>query len=302
MSVNKPYRRTCRQFVDGSYANNGQSRYIKHQNFACNPDQFIRAFTILQKAFLTLLEYIEPAETNTNAYSYRTHEFLMRVCAEVEANFRAVYAGNGCVRADALNMKDFVKLNTTHRSSSYEVRLPTWYGDGQIRQPFKGWADDRRLPWLQAHASAKHNRHETFEQANFGAVVDAICGFELSTFFSNSPACVMPSNTHFAFAAIAFSAAVCAPAVACVANASAVARTANHPILSIGALLPFLDLYTLAFRNCIEPQRLHLLTVDHVGRALNRHAFFRWRREVLVDERRTKQRNHHDGKDHRVTR
>jgi hypothetical protein len=176
MPIMRPFRRTVRQFGDGTYRNAGNGRYIQHPKYASDAKQYQRAFTILQKDFLDVTEYIEPAQANVGCYSYRTHELLMRACAEIEANFRAIYADNGHSRPDTLNMKDFSKLNTSHRLSSYSVKLPVWHGEHSVRKPFAPWATNDRLPWFEAYGSAKHNRHEAFRKANFGAVVDAICG------------------------------------------------------------------------------------------------------------------------------
>src|SRR4051794_35699083 len=111
MGIMRPFRRTVRPFGDGKYPSGGDGCYIQHPKYASDAKQYQRAFTILQKDFLELTDYIEPAQANFCCYSYRTHELLMRTCAEIEANFRAIYADNGHRRPDDLNMRDFFKLN-----------------------------------------------------------------------------------------------------------------------------------------------------------------------------------------------
>jgi hypothetical protein len=49
MPVIRPYKRTCRRFVDGHYSEGGRWQYICHTLFAVEPTQFIRAFELIQK-------------------------------------------------------------------------------------------------------------------------------------------------------------------------------------------------------------------------------------------------------------
>jgi hypothetical protein len=136
----------------------------------------VRAFGVIQKDFLELVDYIEPADKNQDCYSYRTHALLMRTCIEIEANLRGIFADNGYRRVDDLDMRAYRQLDATHRLSSYRVRLPVWHGKDVTRTPFAEWKDGPSLKWYQAYNQAKHNRHELFHLADFRANVDAMCG------------------------------------------------------------------------------------------------------------------------------
>ena len=61
MAVAKPFRRTCRQFVDGSYAEGGRWQELLHKKFAKDPQHYVRAFLLLQQDLIELFAYIEPA-------------------------------------------------------------------------------------------------------------------------------------------------------------------------------------------------------------------------------------------------
>jgi len=124
MGIGQPFHRTCRQFVDGQYAEGGRSEYITHKNYAIRPEQYVRAFLILQKDLLTLFDYIEPSDINLNTYSFRTHELLFRACVEIEANFKAIFIENGRKIQRNWGIKEYKKINKTHRLSSYEIKLP----------------------------------------------------------------------------------------------------------------------------------------------------------------------------------
>lgn len=177
MPVDKPFRRTCRQFTSGGYqGGRWQTNYITHQKYSKSPQQYIRAFKLLQKDLLELFDYVEPSDTNLKCYSYRIHELLIRTCIEVEANCKAILTENDYKKAKNWNMEDYKKLNATHRLSSYQVKLPLWYGSQDIRSPFSLWTTGGTLPWYDAYNQAKHDRHQEFEQANFDNLLNAISG------------------------------------------------------------------------------------------------------------------------------
>ena len=176
MSVNRPYRRTCRQFVDGSYTEGGRWGYMLHPKFAQSPEHYVRGFLILLKDLQELFDYVEPADKNLDCYSYRIHALLLRACVEVEANCKAILAENGYSRSGDWNMSDYKKTEKTHLLSAYEVKVPNWSGSRAIRTPFSAWTSGGALPWYQAYNTTKHDRHSQFEQATFEHVLDACCG------------------------------------------------------------------------------------------------------------------------------
>jgi hypothetical protein len=176
MAVTKPYRRICRQFTNGSYSAGGRSQYIEHPEYAKSPEHYVRAFALLQKDMEELFDFIEPAHENLKCYSYRIHELLLRACVEVEANCKAILTENGYAKSGNMTMKDYKKVNVSHRLSSYEIRMPFWHGASSIRQPFLPWATGGSLPWYEAYNATKHDRHESFQLATFEQMIDAMGG------------------------------------------------------------------------------------------------------------------------------
>ena len=73
-------------------------------------------------------------------------------------------------------MEDYKKINSTHRLSSYEIKIPLWNGTKNIRRPFESWESNGTLNWYKAYNAAKHDRHSNFEKATFENFIDAICG------------------------------------------------------------------------------------------------------------------------------
>jgi len=176
MPVNRPYRRTCRQFVDGGYTEGGRSEYVIHPRFAQSPGHYIRAFLLLLKDLQELFDYVEPADGNLFCYSYRIHALLLRACVEVEANCKAILKENGYTKKGDMNMGDYKKINTTHRLSSYQVKVPYWNGTRDIRSPYSAWSIGGSLPWYEAYNVTKHDRHADFQKATFEHLLDACCG------------------------------------------------------------------------------------------------------------------------------
>lgn len=100
----------------------------------------------------------------------------MRICIEVEANFKAILDENGYVKKGRLDMSDYKKVGATHHLSSYEVKLPQWHGSKNVRSPFDSWKSGASLPWYQAYNASKHDRHQNFQDASFDNLVDSVCG------------------------------------------------------------------------------------------------------------------------------
>ena len=176
MSISKPYIRTSRQLIDGSYANSGNGHYVVHPKFAKDPEHYVRAYLLLQKDLEQLFDYVEPSDQNLACYSYRIHELLLRACVEVEANCKAILIENGYARKSKdLDMDDYRKLETSHRLSEFKVRFPAWSGLAGARTPFSAWAAGGSLRWYQAYNATKHDRHTAFRSATFEHMIDAVC-------------------------------------------------------------------------------------------------------------------------------
>ena len=199
MAIQQPYRRTARQLKDGSYSNSGNSRYIKHSEYASSPEKYIRSFLIIQNDLQKIFEYVEPSDKNKRTYSYRIHELFIRVCIEVEANCKAILRENGYSKKQEKdwNMHDYCLIEKTHQLSSYEVSLPRWdtnKGLGLDRYcPFKNWGKENLnwyqyyreykgedkseiKSWYQYYNETKHDIHSKFEHANLKNLVEATSG------------------------------------------------------------------------------------------------------------------------------
>ncbi|MEQ8807908.1 MAG: hypothetical protein RIE59_02470 [Imperialibacter sp.] len=159
--------------------------YIVDPEYSQNPEHYVRAFMIIQEDLLKLFQSIEPSDTNKNTYSFRTHELLMRICIEVEANFKAILRENTYTPKDKKGkprlekdwtMNDYRLLNKTHRLSDFRIEFPIWSGNDKIRQPFLPWNGNGSIDWYNVYNRSKHDRIGSFQEANFDTLLDSFAG------------------------------------------------------------------------------------------------------------------------------
>ncbi len=189
MSINKPYHRNYREIVASPQSGYSGWAYVVDHEYSVAPEHYTRAFLLIQKDLLKLFEFIEPADINLKTYSYRVYDLFMRICIEVEANFKAILRENDYTpifksgkkkneyRNESLwNIKDYKRINKTHHLDSYSVEYPIWNGKEQRFQPFKDWKTTDSLSWYNAYNKCKHNRYEAFSLANFENLLDSFAG------------------------------------------------------------------------------------------------------------------------------
>lgn len=176
MTLSRPFIRCYRPNAQDT---GNANLYMHNPLYVQYPGQILKGVEILYKDIDTLFDYIEPADQNEICFSFRAYELLLRICTEVEANLKAILRGNGYEKSK-LCMNDYWKVNLTHHLSSYKVHIPHWRGQKGIRIPFEIWSLDMRayktIPWYDAYNTVKHNRLESFEEANLKNVIDAFCG------------------------------------------------------------------------------------------------------------------------------
>jgi len=185
MGLQKPFHRIFREFIKSNNSGYSSWSYVVDKQYAKNPYHYTRAFLMIQEDVQKLFEYIEPADINLKTYSHRIHELLMRICIEVEANFKAILRENiysptskqgKSIPHEKWNINDYSKINISHRLDGYIVELPLWNGKQSKYQPFKEWENNGSLSWYQAYNKCKHDRNENFELANLQNLLAAFAG------------------------------------------------------------------------------------------------------------------------------
>ena len=168
--VRLPYHRCYRPSGSDHY-------YLNDDDYAEKPYTFTRAFMSLQKEMEDLFAYVEPADGNKKTFSYRIQQLLIRVCIELEANFKAIMSENKYSKdSNWWNINDYWKINASHRLSDYKVHMPTWEGKNKEFAPFADWSKSPRLSWYRAFQRTKHNRANRLYEANFDNLMNAFCG------------------------------------------------------------------------------------------------------------------------------
>ncbi|MGB3488092.1 MAG: hypothetical protein WBA62_08300 [Xanthobacteraceae bacterium] len=183
MSLSKPFHRNWRAMKPGSNSGYSSWAYIIDKGYAYLPAHYVRAYQMIQSDLQRLFEYVEPSPESLPTFSYRIHELLMRTCIEVEANFKAILSENlytppkDSGGKPQYNMRVYKKIDVTHHLSSYELQLPIWNGsEKKVFRPFEEWKTGKALSWYKAYNASKHDRHQTFKQANMKHLLDAVTG------------------------------------------------------------------------------------------------------------------------------
>jgi hypothetical protein len=204
--VRKPFRRTVRQLSDGSYANDGNGFYVLDGRYASDVQHFLRAYEYITAALRDIFESVEPAEQNLSTYSFKLYELLIRICTEIEANFKAIFRDNGFVCAE-YNMHQYKRIEKSHFLSQYKVKYLIWEGGRNHFSPFSAWEGGRSPFWYLSYNQVKHDRHTNFNAASFENVLGAYAGLSALIFSQfrnqsfNSPitigARLMPKSDHY---------------------------------------------------------------------------------------------------------
>lgn len=177
--VSKPYRLLAAPYTAAREVEWNQHDYVTHTEFAVEPRYYLASLRILQIDLLELFQFIEPADANLETFSHRVHELLVRICIEIEAHFYNILMSNTPELKDkkrSPNIVKFKEIDRTHSLSKFLVRYPGWRGDSGVWAPFEKWSDaaSREQPaWWQAYNDTKHRRHELFEKATLGHLMEA---------------------------------------------------------------------------------------------------------------------------------
>jgi len=181
----KPFHRNYRGIKAGTNSGYSGWAYIIDRDYASAPEHYVRAFLLIQNDLGRLFEFIEPAGENLPAYSYRTHELLIRTCIEIEANFKAILRENtynpkdkngNAIPEKRWNIHNYRIVNKTHHLSSYRVHVPIWAGSQGTFTPFAEWNAGQELTWYKAYNKSKHDRHDQFKLANLESLLNAVAG------------------------------------------------------------------------------------------------------------------------------
>lgn len=186
--IDIPYKRCVRQLADKSYANGGNSRYVRDIQFCSNARHFIDAYLLIEKDVKKIFEYIEPDDYNNNTYSFKLYEMLVRICIEIEANYKEIFRANQH-HITQPTARDYCKIDLSHFLSKYEVKIEQWNGKS-IKSPFANWSKidllynkgqkvrsvDIKLPWYSDYNSLKHDRLVEFRLATMENMMSALSG------------------------------------------------------------------------------------------------------------------------------
>lgn len=175
-----PYRRCFRPMKNSMNAEWTSRIYIQDPGYATAPDIYVRAFLNIQRDIQELFRYIEPATANLGTYSYNIQQLLIRICVEIEANFKAIFKDNLFTQKPEKNWNiiDYSRVNVSHHLSGYKVEYPVWDEEDHLFCPFAEWEGNKSisLEWYNAYNKIKHRKEALKEYATLGHLLEAFAG------------------------------------------------------------------------------------------------------------------------------
>ncbi len=137
-----------------------------------------RSFDILLSDFGRLTEFVEPSASNSNTYSFRIYELILRACTEFESICKELLVeGNYQKQPQYLDITDYKTLESSLLLESIKVSLVGWSPENDFIQPFDGWSKNQPpLGWYQQYNVIKHNRNSAFDRATLDNLRYSICG------------------------------------------------------------------------------------------------------------------------------
>ena len=172
-----PFHRCYRPLVKRVNSGSSEYRYLRDDDYAQKPYMFTRAFEELQNDLKAVFSYVEPTYNNRKTYSYKIQQLFIRVCIELEANFKAILKENKYSKDESRwFINDYWKIDVSHKLSDYSVIMPTWEGKGKVFTPFAAWKKSPVLNWYRAYQRTKHSRAAKLNEANLENLMNAFCG------------------------------------------------------------------------------------------------------------------------------
>lgn len=171
-----PYHRCYRPLVRRVNSRASEYHYLQDDDYAKKPYMFTRAFEELQNELKIIFTFVEPSYQNRKTYSYKIQQLFIKICIELEANFKAIFKENQYSKAEkSWTIKDYWKIDRSHRLSDYQVIMPTWEGGSKTFAPFEEWKKSPNLNWFRAFQRTKHSRAEKLNEANLENLMNAFC-------------------------------------------------------------------------------------------------------------------------------
>lgn len=139
---------------------------------------YLAAFSLLQRDFQRLSEYVAFNDDNLPVYSHRMYELLLRGCTEFESLCKELLVERAYAKKPSdMTVMDYRMLEGPWHFELKMVGVLSWLPRTAYIQPFAGWSTaDPPLPWYSSYNRVKHNRHRDFVLANLDNVRLALAG------------------------------------------------------------------------------------------------------------------------------
>ena len=138
-------------------------------------------FTAIERDAETLLRFIEPVESNFATFSMEVCRVLFAAAAEFEIVIKGICAARG-KNPDKLNIHQIRRCLMSSIPEIVDERV--YIGRyGLVFDPLVNWRFGNVPEWWTAYNAVKHDRAQSFSDANLKNALNAVAGLLVATVF-----------------------------------------------------------------------------------------------------------------------
>lgn len=170
MPLSKPFPHIFRNRTDVIY------EAFREMSASPEGKSSLVAYAILRADLNLLFEYVEPDMVNLSTYSHRTYELLLRICTEIESNFKIIFTKNRVALGTEKNIIRYSDLDGPMKLSTVEISCLK--SSHLTYRPFEAFANSKRENrspfWYKEFNIVKHDRAQNFSNASLKNVILAL--------------------------------------------------------------------------------------------------------------------------------
>lgn len=135
----------------------------------------LASYSLLRADLRQYYQYVHPTDSNSECYSHRGFELLLRASVEFEATAKKIAELWEIALPRQPNIVDLSALYDKLSLQDYGIGVAAWQPSRRLLFPLKDWkATPHGLYWFRAYNEVKHDRVNQFSKASLLNVVSAI--------------------------------------------------------------------------------------------------------------------------------
>ncbi|MBN1981263.1 MAG: hypothetical protein JW795_07020 [Chitinivibrionales bacterium] len=143
-------------------------------------------YLTLSKDIENVSRYIELCEDNYSVYSIELTRIMLTICAEIDVVAKQLcqkYEPKSKRNADNINCYRDILLKHIPKITEIRVDINRYSLDFV---PWRSWDSQQNPKWWNSYNKVKHQRHDSYKEANLGNVLNALAGLCVLVCYFNS--------------------------------------------------------------------------------------------------------------------